>query len=470
MSSRRESDIKTSPRKRTEQGEGDPDPDEHRLETDLSSGAPPTPRGVADHPNRRYIVVDPDVSYIPRPGPGGDGLIRPWQVNTVVRAPADRVDDVIALVRDLEEPPSGGNPQVHLRQPALGIGHQRAIGNRTKGPSDPQADRAGSQSSHGKSSNVGQDLFDRESGMSLDGSPSRSMEEGGVSGLSRHYSGGTTSVAATTTSSSSPAPSLASATLSALAADRTTFHTARAVTVRPARAYYPHDEEAIVHRVPSPGALDRMNREIEEAERLWSDVSLGGATPAPLYAGDAVEDERLTGDRGSIMTPSSRNSAAQGRGQPDRPSCRGQRDTHGRPPPRGGHSERCATEAEQVQQRPASPTLSESSIAETVLDVRRPTPPPPSPPHEQQSDMALLPSSRRLAATAAGQPGGLSRGGTYSDPHVEQDLEVPAVLVPGGSHRWLGLGGSRPPPTVSLTQERDGSDEEKWRQRKARDE
>lgn len=478
MSSRRESKIRRNPRKRTDQGEGDPDPDQQRLETDLSSGAPPTPRGIADHPNRRYIVVNPGASYIPRPGPDRDHILRPRQVNTVLGAPADRVDEVIALVRDLKEPPSGGNSQAHLRQPASGIGHQRATGNRTtvSSGSRDKSDRAGSLGSHhGKSSSAGQGLFDRESGMSLDGFPSRSMEEGGVSGLGRRHSGdasgATTGAAAAPSSSSS---GRASATSSALAADVTTFHTARAVTIRPARACYPHDEEAAVHRVPSLGALDRMDREIEEVERLWSDLSLDGATPAPLRAGNTGEDEMLTGDRGSIVTTSSRNSAAQGRGQPDRPSSRGQRYTHGRPPPpRGAHADRYATGAGQVQPRPASPTPSDSSIAETVLNVRRPTPPPPSPPHAQQSDVASLPSSRRLAVTAVGPPDGLRRGGTYSDPHFEQELEVPAVLIPGGPRGWLGLGGSRAPPQVSHRQERDGSDgelETQLRLRKARDE
>lgn len=463
MSSQRES--KTNP-----QDEGDPGPDQQRLETDLSSGAPSTPRGIADHPNRRYIVVDPDALYIPRPGPDRDYILRPRQVDAVLGAPADRVDEVIALVRDLEEPPSGGDPQVHLRQPASGTGHQHATGNRPKVSSVSRAksDRAGSH--HGKSSSTRQGLFDRESGMSLDGFPSRSMEEGGISGLGRRNSGdasGATIGAAAAPSSSSS--SRASTTSSAQTSGGTTFHTARAVTIRPARACYPHDEEAAVHCVPSPEALDRMDREIEEAERLWSD--LGGVTATPAHAGDAGVDEMLTGDRGGIVTPQSRNSAAQGRGEPDRPVSRGQRYTHGRPPsPRGAHADRYATGAEQVQPRPASPTPSESSIAETVLDVRRPTPPPlPAP--EQRSDRALLPSSRRLAVTAAGLSGGLSRGGTYSGPHVEQEQEVPAVLVPGGPRGWLGLGGSRPPPQVSRRQERDDPDGEKeGRRRKARDE
>lgn len=282
MSSRHDPKGKTNRNKRTEQGECSPVPDQHQQpETDLPSGTPPARRGIADHPNRRWIVIEPDPSYIPRPGPGHDHIIRPWQVNAVVGAPADRVDEVIAQVEDLEEPPGEGDFQAYPRQPGSGSGHHRGTFNSNTMPSDTRAsDRPGPQGSYGKSASAGQGLVDPESGISLDGFPSRSVEEGGVSGLcwrnSSDASGGAASAATTCPSSSSGCASNGS---SAMALDSADIQTARAVTIHPLRPVYPHDAEIAVHRPPLPAELDRMDERIEDALSFVTDFSPGAVAP-----------------------------------------------------------------------------------------------------------------------------------------------------------------------------------------------
>lgn len=444
MPSRRDAKEGTNPYEHTNQGEWGPDPEQQHSETDLRSGTPPTRRGMADHPNRRRIVMQPDPFYVPRPGAGRDHIIKPWQVDAVVRVPADRVEEVIEQVRDLYEPPSEGDFQADSRQPALGSGQHRQTANHTMVPSNHRAasGRAGSQDTHGKSASAKQGLVDRESGLSLDGFPSRSMEEGGVSGLYQRESGyardGTTSNVADSSAKSS---SHASATGSSPTADGATVHTARAVTIRPARVadQYPFDGEAAVHRPPLPAELDRMDGLLDDALSFWGGVSPG--VVAPAQASDEAEGEMLTGDRESIFTLPDRD--------PD--------NADGMP-----------TEVEHTRPRRGSPIPSESSITETVFDVRRPTPPPRPP------GLTSLPSSQRHAVAAAEPSGGLRRGGAHAGSDIEHERAVPAVLVPGGRRGWLGLGGSHPPPQVSRRQGRDDPDDEEEeperRRRKAREE
>lgn len=400
MPSRHDPKEKTNRHKRTEQGKCSPVPEQQQQpETDFPSDAPPTRPGIAVHPNRHWTVIELDLSHIPRPGRGHDHIIRPWQLDAVVGAPADRVDEVIDLVRDLEEPPRPGEGdfQAFPAQSALGSGHRREIVNQNTMPSDTGAasDQSGSKGSHGKSASTRQGLFDCESGISLDGFPSRSMEEGGVGGLCRRNSDGASDGAASAATTCSSAPSSrASIESSAMTVDGATIRTARAVTIHPRRAAYPYDGVIAVNRLPLPAELDRMDERLEDALGFLTDFSPG--------AGNA--------------------------------------DGH----PAG---------VEYAQSRPASPTASESSIAETVFDVRRPTPPPPSPP---QSDVVSLPSSRR-------------RDGTHPSSGVGQEEAVPAALVPRG---WLGLGGSHPPPQVSRRRARGDpeGEEEDRRWRKAREE
>lgn len=472
MAPRRDSKEKTNTHKLTDQGECDPDPGQQQPGTDLPSGSAASLRGIADHPNRRWVVVQPDSSYIPRPGPDGDHIIRPWQVSAVVGAPRDRVDEVSEQVRDLERPPpSEGDFQAHPRRPALGIGHHCDTVDHTAVPTGTRAasDRPGSKGLNGESAVARQDRVGRESGMSLDGFPSRSLEEGGVSGLCQPKSGsasdGATSAAAACSSSSS---GCASAGLPTMPADDATIHTARAVTIRPTRADRPHGEGPAVHRMPSPEALDRLDEAIEDAERFWMDFDPRGAMPAPLQASNEDEDEMLTGSRENIATPPDRDRALSSNGQLRPAPSPGQHHTQGGPAPRvddaGGH----AAGVKHTRPRPGSPALSEFSIVETVFNVRRPTPPP------RRPDVPSLPSSQRHAVTTAGPTGGLRRGSVYRDSEVGQELDVPAVLVPGGGRGRLVLGGSQTPRQVSRRQGRDGlhegEEQERRRRRKRRGE
>lgn len=432
MPSRHDPKEKTNRHKGTEQGECSPVPEQQQQpETDIPSGAPPTRRGLAKHPNRQCIVIEPDPSYMSRSGPGHGHTNRPWQVNAVVGATADQVDEVIEQVRELVKPPSPneGDFQAYSSRPVLGSGHHREIVNHNTVPSDTRAasDRSGPKGSHGKSANTRQGLFNCESGTSLDGFPSRSMEEGGVSGLCQCESGHSSDgVAKTDPSYSSSSSSCASA----MAVDGAIISTARAVTIHPKRAAYPYDGEVAVHRPPLPAELDRMDERIDDALRFLTDFSPGTVTPT--QASDEDEDLMLTGDRESTIALPSLNQASGGRVGP--PLLPGPRYTQGRPR-LASNADAHPTGVEDARPRPASPARSESSIAETVFDVRRPTPPPPPPP---QPDVVSLPSSRR-------------RGGTYPASRIEQEEAVPAVLVPRG---WLGLGGRHPPPQVSRRQGR----------------
>lgn len=429
MPCRHDSKEKTNPQTRTEQGKCDTVPEQQQKpETDLSSRAPPTRPGIAGHPNRRHwTVIEPDPSYISRPGPGHAHIIMPWQLDAVVEAPADRVDEVIAQVRDLEKAPSEGDFQACPREPALGSGHHGETVNQAAVPFNTPAasDHPRTKCSQGKSASARQGLVDRESGISLDGFPSRSMEEGGVSGLCRRNSGDASDGDASADPYYSSSSSCASAGSSAMAVDGAIIRTARAVTIHPQRAAYPYDGVTAVNRPPLPAELDRMDERLEDALEFLTDFSPGTVTPT--QAGDEDEDLMLTGDRESTITLPNLDQPSEGRlGSLSLPE---PHYTQARPLLEGNADGHPAS-AEYGRSRPASPTASESSIAETVFDVRRPTPPPPPPP---QPDVVSLPSSRR-------------RDGADPSSGVGQEEAVPAALVPRG---WLGLGGSHPPPQVS---------------------
>lgn len=431
MPSRRDSRGKSSPDEDDAQGECYPG--QQHPETDLSSGAPPTRRRVADHPNRDCRVMEPDPSYTPPEGRGRGRDIMPSQVEAVIHAPADQVDEMIHQIRNQEEslPPPPNESGVHV---------------------DPRQTHTGPRDAHGKSANARQGLIDREPGMSLNRFPNRSMEEGGVSRLPRRESGhanDTTTVPDTSSSRSSSG----SAEPSAPAMDDASVHKARAVRLRPFRRGRLRDGEPGEHRPPSPAALDRIDEMLEGVTRAWTDVALG--TAAQTQASEEDEDGMLTGDSDMTITPLDRGPAARGEGQLGSPRSSGPHYTQGYPA--GVNS---------TQPPRVSPTPSEFSTAETVFNVRRPTPPPPrstAPP--RRPDTAYLPSSRRQAAAApSGPSGGLRRGGSYPTADVGQGESVPAVLVPGG---LLGLGGSHPrPPQVSRRQGRRGSGEDEKRQRR----
>ncbi|KAH8788340.1 hypothetical protein F5883DRAFT_514074 [Diaporthe sp. PMI_573] len=423
MPSRRDSRGKSSPDEDDAQGECYPG--QQHPETDLSSGAPSTSRRVADHPNRDCRVMELDPSYTPPGGRGRGRDILPSQVEAVIHATADQVDEVIEQVKNLEQPPrprpSESGTQV-----------------------DPRQLRTTSQDPRGKSANARQGLVDREPGMSLDGSPNCNMEEADVSGLLRRessHASDTTTVPDTPSSRSSSG----SAEPSAPAMDDASLHKARAVRLRPFRRGRLRDGEPGEHRPPSPAALDRIDEMLEGVTRAWTDVALG--TAAQTQASEEDEDGMLTGDSDMTITPLDRGPATRGEGQLRSPRSSGPHYTQGYPA--GVNS---------TQPPRVSPTPSEFSTAETVFNVRRPTPPPPRP------DTAYLPGSRRQEAAARAWPsGGLRRGGSYPAADVGQGESVPAVLVPGG---LLGLGGSHPrPPPVSRRQGRRGSGEDEKRQR-----
>ncbi|KAK7714132.1 hypothetical protein SLS64_004229 [Diaporthe eres] len=272
------------------------------------------------------------------------------------------------------------------------------------------------------------------------------MEEGDVSGLCRRNSGDASDGDASADPSYSSSSSRASIESSAMAVEVATIRTARAVTIHPTRAAFPYDGVTAVNRPPLPAELDRMDERLEDALEFLTDFSSG--TVEPTQAGDEDEDLMLTGDRESTITLPNLDQPSEGRlGSLSLPE---PHYTQARPPLEGNADGHPAS-VDYGQSRPASPTASESSIAETVFDVRRPTPPPPSPP---QPDVVSLPSSRR-------------RDGTHPSSGLGQEEAVPAALVPRG---WLGLGGSHPPPQVSRRRARGDpeGEEEDRRWRKAR--
>lgn len=223
------------------------------------------------------------------------------------------MDQVIDQVRNQEEP---------LPPPSSENGLQ----------GDPRQIRSTSRDDHGKSANARQALLDRESGMSLDAFPNRSMEEGGVSGLFRRESGQTGGSATGADTPSTPSSS-GSVELSASPMNDALLHAARAVTICPFTPGRAGDEGLGEHRPPSPVALDRIDELLENVTRAWADVPSG--TVAQTQASEGDEDEMLTGNRETNTTALRQMGHAEG--------------------------------------HPASvsPTPSDSSIAETVFNIRR---------------------------------------------------------------------------------------------------
>lgn len=309
-----------------------------------------------------------------------------------------------------------------------------------------------------------------QSGISPDGFPSRSIEEGGVSGLfSQRESNQVSNDSAISDTPYSSSPSLGSADSSTSGVYDASIYTARAVPLLRLRLGQPGNERP--GRLPSPGALDRIDNRIEVAERVWTegprravrqtqesrgrvDGTLTGGMETSLNPHSRDPDPRRAGQRGSA--PCSRTHRA--RPHHTQGSATRYTGRAGEYTPAGGHHTRL--------QRVSS-TPSESSIAETVSNVRQPTHPPHQPRHlEHGPDTASLPSSQRRAVAVAGPPGGPRRGHSYPAAAAGQEEQeaVPAVLAPGG---LLGLGGShpRPPPRVSRRQGRDCSDERESRRR-----
>lgn len=445
MYPRRNSRERSNSHKKSTQGEHGPISDQQHPGTDRSSSAPPTRRRVADHPNRKWRFIQPDSSYTHPEDPSYGNIILPWQVSSVTHASADRVDEVIDQLKNKNKLPA---PQ------------QRVYGLRVH----PQQSRNDSSTPRGKSAST---LVDRESGMSLDGFPSRSIEEGGVSGLDNASD---SAVSAGTPSSSSP--SLGSADSSGSTMNDSLLHSARAVTMRPFKLGRPGDEGPGEHRTPSPAGLDRVDELLESAERMWTDLPLGSVAQTRTSEGN--EHRELTGDREMTITPPDQDPGTRGEGQ------RGPAPFYGSYYTQEnlsfhqmGHAEGSSAGVNRFQPPRVSPTPSESSIVETVFNVRLPTPPPNSPAAlPRRPDTESLPSSQRHAVAAAARSGGLRRGGSYpaSDVGLEKDDDddeedaVPAALVPGGR---LSLGESRDlPPQVSRRPGRGGSDVEERRQRR----
>lgn len=302
--------------------------------------------------------------------------------------------------------------------------------------------------------NLRQVFVDQESGMSPDGFPSRSMDEGGVSGLYHRGNGpvGESALGSDTPSSSSSSSSSSeSAESSALAMSNASIHTARIVSLRPFRLGRPGYEEPGEDRLPSPAALDRMDGRLED-----------------------FEDGMLTGDRIMGITVPDRGPATRGEGRlgpthSPRPHIAQGNNPR---PQRKDHTEGRRHQAGVNHGQPprVSPTPSDSSIAETIFNVRRATPPRPgttaSPP---PSDRSHLPSLSQHAAAVAGQPAGLMRGPSYPASTLGQEEEaVPPVLVPGG---LLCLGGSHPypPPQVRCRLGQGGSGEDVDEERRQRE-
>lgn len=446
MRSRRDSRGKLSPLENRNQGEWYHHvPGEQHPETDLSSGAPPTGSRVADHPNRKWRFIQPDSSYKPREDPNYCNLILPWQVSSVIHASANRVDEVIDQVKNQEKP-----PPPHTRTSGLRVNRRQANDN-----------------SATPNSKLASTLIDSESGMSLDGFPSRSMEEGGVSGL-----GNAVDRAAGAGTLSSYTPSLGFADSSSSTTDDSPLHTAWTVIMRPFKLGRPGDEEPGEHRPPSPAGLDRMDEILENAVTMWTDLPLGSVAQTQANKGNG--DRLLTGDRKMTITPHDGRSDARGEGQSGPAAFPGPyQKQENLSFHHVGHAEGSPAGVNLTQPPRVSPTPSESSIAETVFNVRPPTPlPNRSAALPRRPDTESLPSSQRHAVAAAARSGGLRRGSSYPVPDVGQEEEdkddeeeaVPAALVAGGR---LSLGESRGlPPQVSRRQGWGGFDVERRQQRR----
>ncbi|KAI3399272.1 hypothetical protein diail_7436 [Diaporthe ilicicola] len=434
---------------------------QRQSETALPNGAAPAQRRVADHPNRHWSVIEPESAYTPPTGLSHGHIIIPSTVSAVLAANEDQLDQLVGQLVAQEAHGPGNSDSGALRgQPLTRKTHERSTGHHTAGKSPIGAATSGigTQYSHGEG------FFQRDSGMSPDGFPSRSMEEGGVSGLSQRES----VVHASDSVASAAASSCASTSSSGLTADPE-LQTARVVTVRPARVDHPRPEVTDRSLLPSLAGIGRMDRRIEEALRLWEDVPVVGQDSQTSMSSAGVtgqpsesDDEMLTVNRQDLTTglknaPTAQHTpVARGDGHPVPSSTPRAHHVQARPP-RGSRAD-ANQSAERAQRRALpSPSPSDFSIAETVFDVRRRTPPPAAA-APRRSDLASLPSRR---------PGGLQRGsrGPREDARPAFGSgrmdDVPAVLVPGG---WLGIGGDHDPlAQVSRRRDRDGPDSEERR-------
>ncbi|KAG8165301.1 hypothetical protein KVR01_005576 [Diaporthe batatas] len=295
----------------------------------------------------------------------------------------------------------------------------------------------------------------RESGISPDGFPSRSMEAGGVSGLFGQRESIQVSKDSTSSENPCPSPSSPCSPNSASAASFTigeydaSVHTARAIPLRRVRPGRRGEERPGENREPSPAALDRIDDRIEDCERVWADDSRGAA--GHTRESRQQEDRMLTGGREIRIDPFSQGSDPRAVSQHVAPTSSRPRHRPGDavhptgragelPPAPGGHH---------AHPQRVSSTPSESSIAETIFNVRQPTPPPHQPTLGQlghQSNTASLPRSRRHAATAVGPSGNLRQGPSHPATNAVREEPVPAVLVPGGRLGFLGGSHPRQPP------------------------
>lgn len=436
-------------------------------ETSFASDNALSRRPLADHPSRSYRVVQPDSAYTPLSGPGHGRIITPSMVASVMAAMGGQRDEFIGRLSAQEphRPRNSDSGAVHPQPGARNV--QRIADHQTAVSSSARAatSSTGALHSHGESS-TRQGLSQRESGMSPDGFPSRSMEEGGVGGLFQRESAdhARDSVA-------SAAASSCAETASSELTTHPELQTGRVITILPARVDLPRRGEVDRFLLPSLDAIDRMDRQIDEALSLWEDVLVEGKEARPSTStgvtGQPNErgDKLLTGSRerltnAPIWAPiAPRSPVARRNGQPVPPSSAPGAHHHTQARPPLGDRADAHRGAEEAQQRALSPPSSELSISDTVFHVRRRTPPPPV----RRSDLASLPSQRpdglRWGSRSPGAAASLglrpSDARLGSGPGIE---DVPAVLVPGG---WLGIGGdNHPPARVSRRRGRDGPDEE----------
>lgn len=460
--------------------ECDPAPMQSQSETNLSSGAVPSPRREADHPNRDWRVVQPDPSYVPRPGPWKGRIITPAMVGTILAVKDDHLDEEVTKRSEVVAAHQTSDTHTGRGRSREGIGHRRTAGHHTRSATTSNV----SQNPHGESSSRQSFSPQHESGMSLDGFPSRSVEEGGVSGLFHHDRDAFNDIAASVAASTSASLGSSGPSTDGL------VHTAQAVTIRPARAEQPRREEVDMSLLPSLAAIDRMDRLIDETIGVWEDAPAAereGQPDFPTFEEvDKQVNERgdrlLTGIRERTITAPNRvpiapyTQVAGGDAQANPSSDLGTHHTQETSHPYGSRTDAYPRDGEQAKRRTPSPTPSESSIAETIFNVRRPTPPPSQARAAPwQSSLASLPS-QLSRESAAGRSDGLQRGGMgpatalrdqppgitdadldarREDAPVGLPEDVPSVLVPGG---WLGLGGSVSTAQASRRQDRGVAD------------
>ncbi|KAJ0108489.1 hypothetical protein J7T55_002093 [Diaporthe amygdali] len=467
------------------QSERDP-AKQSQSETNLSSGVVPSPPREADHPNRDWRVIQPDSSYTPHQGPWKGRIITPGIVGAVLAANDDHLDEEVAKKSEVVVANQTSDAHTGRGRSREEIGHRRTAGHQTAVPHHTRSATTSnvSQNSHGESSARKNFNPQRETGISLDGFPSRSVEEGGVGGLFHHdrdefNDSAASAAASTSTSLRSSGPST----------DEVVY-TAQAVTICPARAGQRRREEVDMSLLPSLAAIDRMDRLINETIGVWEDAPVAEREGQPDFPTveevDKQVNERgdrlLTGIRERTITAPNRvpiapyTRVAEGDAQTNPSSDLGTHHTQETPHPYGSRTDAYPKDGEQAKRRPPSPTPSESSIAETIFHVRRPTPPPSETRAAPwQSSRASLPS-QLSRERAAGGSDGLQRGGMgpatalrdqppsitdadldarREDVPVRLPEDVPSVLVPGG---WMGLGGSVSTAQASRRQDRGVAD------------